>query len=297
MRLRLDDGVVRGHGRALLLLARIAGQIRLVEEPGEQHEVAEVHGYRQLDVERGDVALCVLLQELPCPHVNRAADDHLQQLQRRDNHGDLPRGPVAHRSQSVVTVHHGMHAVIHDDEPASAGRVLRVAEPRVEQHSNVVVPMQEDQGLFTQHYEDRVAQLGQLAQHEHPRPEAGHFVLLDERGYAHGVVQSVVGQGVQELRHSPASAHDAERGQGGVPDREDAPELEPGPVLHQVLAAEDQDHVDADVVEAERPVLDHPFAGLLVDEVRLEVEDVRVVWQRDLSVVLHGSGGSWHFQC
>ena len=33
-----------------------------------------------------------------------------------------------------------MHYVVHDDEPASSRRVLAVGEPRVEEHSHVVVP-------------------------------------------------------------------------------------------------------------------------------------------------------------
>lgn len=51
----------------------------------------------------------------------------------------------------------------------------------------------------------------------------------------------------------------------------------PWPVLHVVLAAKDDRHVDAAVVEHVRPVLHHPDARVLVDELILEVENVRIV--------------------
>lgn len=75
-----------------------------------------------------------------------------------------------------------VHTIIHHDEPPSAGRVLREAEPGVEQHGDVVVPVQEDERLLAQHDEHRVAELRQLGQHEHPRPEAGDLVRFDEAG-------------------------------------------------------------------------------------------------------------------
>lgn len=103
---------------------------------------------------------------------------------------------------------------------------------------------------------------------------------------------------MQELGHRATGPDDAERGQGGVPQAEDASQFEPGPLLHEVLAAEDEHHVDADVVEAEGPVFSHPGAGLLVDEVRLEVEHIGVVGQRHLRVFLHFANCSlslrWH---
>lgn len=293
MHLGLEQGVVRRHGGApRLLAARPAREVGLVEEPREQHEVAEVHRDGQLDVERRDVTVGPALEEMVRPEVDRAPHDHLQQLQRGDQHGELPRGAVPHRPQRVVRVHDRVHAVVHHDEPPRAGRVLREAEPAVEQHGDVVVPVEEDQRLLPEHDEDGVPQLGQLAQHEHERPEARDAVLRDERGHAHAVVEAVVGERVQELRPGPAGPHDAEDRQGGVPEGEHPAQLEPRPVLHQVLPPEDEHHVRAHVVEALGPVLGHPHAALLVDEAGLEVEDVRVVGERDLRVLLHGEAGA-----
>lgn len=51
----------------------------------------------------------------------------------------------------------------------------------------------------------------------------------------------------------------------------------PRPVQHEALSAEDDQHVDAAVVEHVGPVPDHPFSGVLVDEVVLKIKNVRVI--------------------
>lgn len=65
-----------------------------------------------------------------------------------------------------------MHTVVHHHEPTRGGGVLGEGVPGVQQHGDVVVPVQEDERLLAQHDEHGVAQLGQLGQHEHVRPEA-----------------------------------------------------------------------------------------------------------------------------
>lgn len=188
-----------------------------------------------------------------------------------------------------------MDTVVHNNEPPSTGRVLRIAEPGVQKYGDVVIPVEEDQGLLPQHYENSITQLWKFTQDKHPRPEARNFVLFDETGHTHRVVEAVVGEGVEELRDRAAGADDAERGQQRVPEAEDSAEFEPRPVLHEVLPAEDEHHVDADVVEAQRPVVLHPGAGLLVDEVRLEVEHIGIVGGCDLVVLLHRGTALKHF--
>lgn len=81
-----------------------------------------------------------------------------------------------------------MHAIVHNHEPPRRGRVLSERVPGIKQHGDVVVPMQEDEGLLAQNYEHCVAQLRQFGENEHPRPEAGHFVLFDEAGRRKDVV-------------------------------------------------------------------------------------------------------------
>lgn len=50
-----------------------------------------------------------------------------------------------------------------------------------------------------------------------------------------------------------------------------------GSVLHVKLAAKDDQHVGATVVEHPGPVVDHPCPRVLMDELTLKVEHVRVV--------------------
>lgn len=42
-----------------------------------------------------------------------------------------------------------MHTVVHDDEPARGGGVLREGVPSVQQDSDVVVPVEEDERLLS----------------------------------------------------------------------------------------------------------------------------------------------------
>lgn len=130
------------------------------------------------------------LQQVVGPEIDRTPDHHLQQLEGSDEHGHLPRRTVPHRPQRVIRVHNRVDAVVHDDEPASASRVLGVAEPAVEEDGDVVVPVEEDEGLLPEDDEDGVAQFGELAQDEHPRPEAGDLVLFDEGWDANAVVKT-----------------------------------------------------------------------------------------------------------
>lgn len=55
-----------------------------------------------------------------------------------------------------------MHGVVHADEVEAVRRLLEVRVPAVKQHRDVVVPVQEDEGLLPQHDEDRVAQFRDL---------------------------------------------------------------------------------------------------------------------------------------
>lgn len=111
--------------------------------------------------------------------IDETADEHLDQLTGRDEHGNGLRRPVAHCPARVIRVHHRVHRVVHHDEPSGGRRELVVRKPRVHQHGDVMVPVQEDERLFSQHDEYGVAQFGKLGQHEQPRPEAGHRIVFD----------------------------------------------------------------------------------------------------------------------
>lgn len=165
---RRPRGQAGGRGRDNagapgLALAGVRRQVRAVEELRKQYEIAKVHGDRQLDVHRRDVTRAAgRLDERVRPNVDRTADNHLRELQRRDQHRDEAGRIEAHRAQGVVRVHERVDAIVHHDEPPGGGRVFRVAEPGVHQHGDVVVPVQEDQRLLAQHNEDCVAQFGQF---------------------------------------------------------------------------------------------------------------------------------------
>ena len=118
---------------------------------------------------------------------------------------------------------------VHDDEPPGGRGVLAEGVPAVDEDRDVVVPVEEYQLLFPQHYEDRVTQLRNFRQDEHPGPESADPVLLNEAGDAEGVVEAVGVEGVHELRQSPGGAHDAEHGQEHAPPSQRAPQVEGRP--------------------------------------------------------------------
>lgn len=141
----------------------------------------------------------------------------------------------------------------------------------------MVVPVQEDQWLLPQYNEHSVTQFRELRQDKHPRPESRHSVLFNETGDTDGVVDAVVPQDVEQLRGGAGGAANAEQRERRVPHGENAAEVVAGATLHVPLAAENDQHVDARVVEAIRPVFGHPHARILVHELLFEVEHVRVV--------------------
>jgi hypothetical protein len=52
----------------------------------------------------------------------------------------------------------------------------------VQKTLSVFLPVQKDERLFPEHDEDGVAQLRDLGQDEHERPESRHPVVFDETG-------------------------------------------------------------------------------------------------------------------
>lgn len=190
-------------------LACVRREVGLVEETGKQDKVAEVHRNRQFDVHFGDVtaALAGRLQEAVGPNVDGTTDDHLGQLEGGDQHGDRTGRLEVQSTEGVVRVHHRVHAVVHHDEPTGRGGVLGVREPRIHQHRDVVIPVQEDQWLLPEHDEHRITQLGQLGQHEQPGPETAYTIMLDEAWNTHGMEETVMPQHVYQFWRCPAGTH------------------------------------------------------------------------------------------
>lgn len=134
----------------LWLLAAARRQVRLVEEACEKHKVGEVHRDGKLDVELGDAAgvSSPPCQIVVCPHIDGASYHHLSELQRCDAHGQLLGWEVSHTAKGIVRVHDTVDTVVHVYEPTRGRSVLCVGEPTVKQHSDVVVPVQEDEWLL-----------------------------------------------------------------------------------------------------------------------------------------------------
>lgn len=88
--------------------------------------------------------------------VDHTAHQHLGDLGQCDEHGELARQLEAGRPQGVVRVHDGVDQVVHGHEPSAASHHVFVGVPGVEQHGDVVVPVQEDELLFPQDDEESV---------------------------------------------------------------------------------------------------------------------------------------------
>lgn len=171
-----------------------------------------------------------------------------------------------------------MDEIVHGHEPTTGCCEVFVAVPAVDEHGGVVIPVQEDELLLSQHNEHGVDELWQLAQHEHQRPEAGDAVGITV--VANTVDDTVLGQRPNEIRPDTNSADDAEHGQDDVPDDEETPQLELGTILHVPFAGEDEKHVEEGGRDAHVPVVSHPLSPrvgvLLVVEERLIAECVLV---------------------
>lgn len=119
------------------------------KEVKEEHEIAQVHDERPEDVVVADVTVelrCVQLGLVGHP-VDVAAEEHLNDLQERDELRDEDGHVKAHGFESIVRVHDRVHHIVHAHEPATRCGKLTVAVPTVDEHSCVVIVVQKDQFL------------------------------------------------------------------------------------------------------------------------------------------------------
>ena len=72
----------------------------------------------------------------------------MRNLKRCDNHGVQPLGAHFGGHEKVVKVHAGMNRIVYRDEKDTGGRHGHVRMPAVEQDRNVMIPMQENEGLL-----------------------------------------------------------------------------------------------------------------------------------------------------
>ena len=79
-----------------------------------------------------------------------------------------------------------MHKVVERDEPLSGVYLGSIVVPAVDKDCDVMVPVQEYQLLFSQHYEVGVHQFGELGEAEQEHPQAG--LSRDHQVPAHAVL-------------------------------------------------------------------------------------------------------------
>ena len=94
------------------------------------------------------------------------------------------------------------------------------------------------------------------------------------------MIEAVVAEDMEKFGQRTTSADNTEGGQHDVPADKRSPKLVTRSIGHQLLAGENDQHVDADIVEAGRPVAVEPQFGIRVLKVIFELEDVRVVGHR-----------------
>lgn len=71
-----------------------------------------------------------------------------------------------------------MSKVVHEDVEAAGGGVLGARVNSVNEHSGVMVVMEEDERSFPQNYEHRVAKLDDLRKGESETPEGRHVIWM-----------------------------------------------------------------------------------------------------------------------
>jgi len=116
--------------------------------------------------------------DLVSPHVDEGAEHHLNDLKRGDGHADGAGDAETQRTQSIVGIHEGVHRVVHHHKPTSGSEMVGVAVPHVDQGADVMVPMQEDQLLFTEHDEQRITKFIHFRYGEHKCPETSRSIEI-----------------------------------------------------------------------------------------------------------------------
>lgn len=146
--------------------------VRYIEEICEQAKIAKIHQRAILYVLKRLLAVATTLRFHPiCRHVDHEAHYHLRYLDTCDELVYPTCNIKPHRTRRIVCVHKRMNSVVHHHEPAAGTSVVCVAVPHVNHDADVMVPVQEDQRLFAQHDENRVAEFVHLRYNKHVRPE------------------------------------------------------------------------------------------------------------------------------
>lgn len=131
-------------GDSLLFGVEISSNEKLQKE----EEIAPVHDKGGGVVFLFDPAGGVRLVVVKAGQCDGNPDDHLRDLEDGDHDGVEPLGAHLHGHQKVVPVHGGVDTVVHDHEENTGRRGRHVGMITIEEHRDVVVPVQKDKGLF-----------------------------------------------------------------------------------------------------------------------------------------------------
>lgn len=287
MRFHLLIGSTRG-------LAQVRGD----KELSEQQEVRHVNGHPGVQGGEGYVTGAARRFGVVRVEGDERAHHHLSDLRDGDAHGQLTGNAHAESTQCIVAVHDGVHQEVHVRVPAANGSLIGIAVPRENENGSMVVPVEEDELLATQHHEHRVNQFGRLGQNEQPSPEAGSGHLRDQSGCkekspfsnrsrthltmkgvgTHGMMESIVGQHMHHLGPHSQRAANGEGGQDNVPQGQRKFQSEWFVACgHVEFAEEDEGQVGGGIVERRLPILAHPPTRLAVIEFILKLEHISVV--------------------
>lgn len=123
-------------------------EVSIVEEVGEEEQIAGVHGRATGQVEVRLVARQLALLGREDEIVDHDTHHHLEYLERGDADADKPRNGHPESLEGIVGVHEGMDDVVHDHKPATGSSMVSVAVPDIDHDTDVMVPVEENERLL-----------------------------------------------------------------------------------------------------------------------------------------------------
>lgn len=209
----------------------LGAAVAVDEELGEEHGVREVHDEGKVGSKDELVAVGAVESSR---RNDPDTDNHLRELERSEE--DAPVGTNSTGSDGVVEVHEGVDEEVHDGEgPAGAVEVVGdlVRVPAVQGGHDMVVVVEEDQGLLAEDDEDGITELEELGDVEEEDPTSGSEA--EARGVADDLKHRAVHEVAQELREGVVETKGREDAEAKVPRDERPAEIERLAVLHDIL--------------------------------------------------------------
>ena len=146
--------------------------VRLIEKNDEKSQVAAIHKRCPENVLEFDGARDSVVNSYTRIDHRPRSETHLSYLQRRYCDVNMSGHSVeALGTNCVVEVHHHVNEVVHCDENSTLAVRRAVRPPAEAEDGDVVIPVQEDEWLLSQHNEKSVDELGQFRQNEDVHPE------------------------------------------------------------------------------------------------------------------------------